>query len=422
MQLKQRIVLGALVVATSASALPAHADDRVEASTTWYQEGRKGNQGGLTVIHPQVSGSVDVGKHTTLGISYSADAVTGATASVYAVDAVSSATKFSDLRNQGGLSLGFFGPRSRFTLSGGVGSERDYLSLSVGADVAIELPGRNTTLALSYGRSFDSVCDRDNGNATPLERRALTKADVCAKQNGVFGKDTMGTTRWESLDIDTAQGTLTQNLTPTMNVQFALYGQILRGLQSNPYRRVRVGPNEPQEYIPNSRARASLSARVNRYLPKVNAALHLDARGYSDTWGVNSGMVEFAYSQYAGTSVLLRVRARFSQQTAATFFKDAFFYETESTAGAYFTGDRELSPVQNVLIGAKLTIVTVGEEKPVLGMFDKLEFNLKGDALRFRELAADDPSANPLGRDSQFLVGGGLIDAIVLQLGLTGNY
>ena len=422
MQLKQCIVVGALVVAASASAGPVHADDRVEASTTWYQEGRKGNQGGLTVIHPQVSGTVDVGKHTTLGILYSADAVTGATASVYAVDAVSSATKFYDFRNQGGLSLGFFGPRSRFTLSGGVGSERDYLSLSVGADVAIELPGRNTTLALSYGRSFDSVCDRDNGNATPLERRALTKADVCAKQIGVVGKDTMGTTRWASLDIDTAQATVTQNLSPTMNVQVALYGQVLRGLQSNPYRRVRVGPNEPQEYIPNSRARASLSARVNRYLPKVNAALHLDARGYSDTWGVNSGMVEFAYSQYAGTSVLLRVRARFSQQTAATFFKDAFFYETESTAGAYFTGDRELSPVQNVLIGAKLTIVTVGEEKPVLGMFDKLEFNLKGDALRFRELAADDPSANPLGRDNQFLVGGGLIDAVVLQLGLTGNY
>ncbi len=422
MQLKQLTVAGLLVVATAATPMLAAADDRVDASTTWYQESRKGNQGGLTVIHPQVSGSVDAGKHTTFGISYSADAVTGATASVYTVDAVSSATKFSDLRHQGGLSLGFFGPRSRFTLSGGVGSERDYLSLSVAADVSIDLPGRNTTLALSYGRSFDSVCDRDNGNATPLERRALTKAEVCAKTSGVFGKDTPGATRWQALDIDTAQGTLTQNLTPTMNVQFALYGQILRGLQSNPYRRVRVGPNEPQEYIPDSRARVSLSARVNRYLPKVNAALHLDTRAYSDTWGVNSGMVEFAYSQYAGTSILLRVRARFSQQTAATFFKDAFFYETESTAGAYFTGDRELSPVQNVLLGAKLTIITVGEDKPVLGMFDKLEFNLKGDALRFRELAADDPSANPLGRDTQFLVGGGLIDAIVLQLGLTGNY
>ncbi len=420
MQLKAFYTTCALV----AMGLPAlaAADDRVDASTTWYQEGRKGNQGGLTVIHPQVSGSVDAGKHTTLGISYSADAVTGATATVYATDAVSSATKFSDLRHQAGLNLGFFGPRSRLTIGGGLGFERDYLSLSINGDASVDLPGRNTTLALSYGHSFDSVCDRDNGNATPLERRALTKADVCAKRSGVLGKDTAGITRWTPLSIDTAQATLTQNLSPTTNVQFALYGQILRGLQSNPYRRVRIGPNEPQENIPDSRARVSLSARVNRFLPKLNAALHLDARAYSDTWGVNSGAVEFAYSQYAGSSILLRVRARFSQQTAATFFKDAFFYETESTAGAYFTGDHELSPVQNVLLGAKLTLITVGEDKPVIGLFNKLEFNLKGDALRFRELAADDPSANPVGRDAQFLMGGGIIDAVVLQLGLSGEY
>ena len=47
---------------------------------------------------------------------------------------------------------------------------------------------------------------------------------------------------WRDVRIDTAQTTLTQNLTPLMNLQASLWGQVLNGFQSNPYRRVRVGP------------------------------------------------------------------------------------------------------------------------------------------------------------------------------------
>jgi hypothetical protein len=411
-------LVGLVLLSTS----PAVAEDRLEATTTWYQEGRKGALGGLTVIHPQFTAGTDVGEHVSIGLGYSADAVTGATSTVYSVDAVSSATTFSDLRHAGNLALGFRGSRSRVTFNAALGTERDYLSMTFGGDASVDLPGRNTTLGLSYSHSFDDVCDRDHGDATPLQRKALTGALACAKQNGIFGKDSPGVTRWQSLGIDTAQATLTQNLTTKTNIQVSLFGQILRGLQSNPYRRVRIGPNEPQEFIPNARARVALTGRLNRFLPALNGAAHVDVRAYSDTWGVNSGAVELAYSQYGGSSLLLRIRARISQQTAATFFKDAFFYETESTAGSYFTGDRELAPVQNALIGAKLTVISVGEDSPVWGLFDKLQFNLKGDLMRFRELAADDPSANPMGRANQFLGGGSLVDAIVLQLGLIADY
>ena len=66
-----------------------------------------------------------------------------------------------------------------------------------------------------------------------------------------------------------------------------------------------------------------------------------------------------AYSQYIGNSLLVQASARASISRApAKFFKDAFFYETESTAGEYFTGDRELSPVRSALIGGKLTVIT----------------------------------------------------------------
>jgi hypothetical protein len=412
-------------------ATPAFADDKIDLTTTWYQENRQGGLGGLTVIHPQLDIGVDAGEHVTLDLGYAADAVTGATATVYAVDAVSSATTFSDLRHEGKLGLGFIGKQSTLGLSSSLGIERDYLSIAVGGTGAVDLPGKNTNLALSYTHSFDEVCDKANGELTLLERRALDGDDPCKKKSGVFGDDSyimdnqaLGlATTWRDLTIDTAQATLTQNLSPTTVLQVSLYGQILEGFQSNPYRRVRIGPNEPQEHMPDTRARWALSARLNRFLPKLRSAVHASARGYNDTWGISSGTLELGYSQYMGDSLLLRLRARAYQQTPATFFKDAFFYETESTAGEYFTGDRELAPVRNALIGGKLTMLSVAEDdKKVWGAFDKLQFNLKVDVLLLDEAAADDPEANTGGRDTQFLTSDQLFDAFTLQLGILLDY
>lgn len=400
----------------------AHADDRAEVSTTVFAEQRDGGQGGLLVLHPQADVGTDIGSHVTFDAGYAADAVSGATATTFQVDATTGATKFSDVRHQGNLALGFQGRRSRITFHGTLGTERDYLGREVGGDASIDLPGRNTTVAIAYSHSFDVVCDKDNADLMPLERRALTGMDPCKKSGLIIGKDTAGMTVWRDLTIDTVQATLTQNLSPTMNLQVAAFGQVLEGFQSNPYRRVRVGGNSPQEHIPDTRDRWSITARLNRYLPKLHAAVHASARFYDDTWRVAGGDLELAYSQYVGNSLLLHFRARAYQQSAAAFFKDAFFYETESTAGEYFTGDRELSPVRSALLGSKLTLITVGEDKPVWGLFDKLQLNLKGDLLFLFPVAADRPEDNPLGIDKQFLNGNGLIDAVVLQLGLLGNY
>jgi hypothetical protein len=407
----------ALVLATQV----AHAEDRAEVSTAVFQEQREGGQG-LTVVHPQVDVGTDIGRHVTFDVGYSADAVTGATATTYQVDAVSGATTFSDLRNEGRLALGFGGRRSRLTFTSTLGTERDYLTRQFGGNASVDLPGRNTTIAIGYSHSFDAVCDKENADLMPLERRALTGADPCAKKAGIVGQPTAGDTLWRELSIDTVQATLTQNLTPTMNLQFALYGQILEGFQSNPYRRVRVGPSSPQEHIPDTRDRWSITARLNRFMPKLRAAAHFNARFYNDTWGVTGGDLELAYSQYIGNSLLLKLRARGYAQSAANFFKDAFFYETESTAGEFFTGDRELSPVRSALVGAKLTLITIGEDKPVWGLFDKLQVNIKADVLSLMPVAADRAAENPAGIDTQFLNGSSFIDAVILQLGLLGNY
>jgi hypothetical protein len=417
-----RLQLALAAAACLAAPPAARADDRAEVSTSLFTEQRQGGKGGLTVIHPQADLGVDLGRFVTLDASYAADAVSGATSVIYQADAVSSATSFSDTRHEGTLGLGFHGKRSSIHFSATVGTERDYLSRQFGGTAAIDLPGRNTTVALAYSHSFDLVCDKDNGTASPEEAKALTGADPCDKSGGIFGKDRPGTTLWRGLSIDTAQVTLTQNLTPTMNLQVAGFGQILEGFQSNPYRRVRIGQNSPQEHIPSTRDRWSLSARLNRFLPSLHSAVHFDARFYDDTWRVIAGDVELGYSQYIGKSLLLRLHARVYQQSAAKFFKDAFYYQTQSTAGAYFTGDRELSPVRNATLGGKLTVISLGGDHPVWGLFDKLQVNVKADVVMLDVLPADNLANNPMGIDKQFIYGNSFIDAVILQLGLTGNY
>jgi hypothetical protein len=414
-----RVIALALALCAARTAL---ADDHAEVSTEIFEEKRSGDKGGLSVIHPAADVGQDLGSHVNIDLGYSADAVSGATSPVYQVDAVSNATKFHDLRQQGNLSLGFNGSRSHLTFTGEFGTERDYLSRAIGAVASIDLPGRNTTVSIAYSHSFDQVCDADNGDAMPLERRALVGSDPCLTTAGVEGKNDPGVTVWHRIAIDTAQATVTQNLSPTMNLQIAAYGQVLDGFLSNPYRRVLVGGSSPQENIPNERARWSLTARLNRYLPKLHSAVHFDARFYDDTWRVVAGNVELGYSQYIGDSLLLFFHARVYEQTAASFFKDAFFYQTEASAGQYYTGDRELSPVRSALVGAKLALFSVGGDHKVWHVFDKLQFDIKGDVLFLDQLPADTSQANPAGISTEFLYGNSFFDAVILQLSLLGNY
>ena len=418
--MRLQLGLAALVVVLGAGV--ARADDHAEAATSVFVEQRDGGKGGLTVVHPQADFGVDLGRFVSLDAGYSADAVTGATSSIYQVDAVTSATKFSDLRQEGTIDVGLHGKRSSLDVNASVGTERDYLSRQFGASGSIDLPGRNTTVALAYSHSSDLVCDKDNGTLTPQQAKALTGADPCKKKDLLLGQDLPGETIWKGLSIDTAQTTVTQNLSPTMNLQIAAFGQVLEGFQSNPYRRVKVGQNSPQEHIPDTRDRMSFSARLNRFLPKLNSAVHFDARFYDDTWGVVGGDFELGYSQYIGKSLILFLHARVYQQSAASFFKDAFYYETQSTAGEFFTGDRELGPLRNAMFGGKLTLITLGGDKPVWGLFDKLQVMAKADVLMLSVLAADSLANNPEGVDHQFIYGNNLIDAVILQLGITGNY
>ncbi len=400
-----RIVTVALLLVPAA----AWADDRVDTTVTWFQEGREGSQGGLTVIHPQFDVGLDAGKIVSINAGYDADIVTGATMSIYSVDAVSTATTFSDTRHSGHLSLGFRGRRSSLEVGFTHGRERDYRSYVATAGGSVDLPGKNTTFALTYSHNFDFVCDRNNGDATEYERQPLAGQDPCFAS----GESPTSPTVTKDIAIDTTQASITQNVSPTFVVQFGLHGQIVRGFQSNPYRRVRVAEFDAQESSPLVRSRGALFARGNLALPRLAGAIGFTLRGYSDTWGVSSLSVEADYNQYLGKHLLFRLRGRAYEQTGATFFKDAVDY-ANSASRRYFTGDRELAPLRTFLAGGRLSYIAVTEEgRPVWGLFDEVSVNLKADAIWSDVLTNTAPGGD---------VSGTFPEAFILQFGLLLRY
>jgi hypothetical protein len=392
---------------------PAVAEDRFDSTVTWFQE-RRADGESLTVIHPQVDVGVDVGNVLSLGAGYQADVVTGASPSIYAaprpgeVDAVSTASEFTETRHVALASLGLAGSRSSLSLAYRFGTERDYRSHAVTATGAVDLPGKNTSFGLSYTRSFDSVCNFDNGDAEPLARRPLSGQHAC------FTDDADARTVTLPVRVDTASATLTQVITPTLVLQLGIYGQIVRGFQANPYRRVRVFEIDAQESVPDVRDRGAVFLRLNVALPGIDAATSVFVRGYSDTWGITSGSVELAYHQYLGRRVLFRLRGRGYQQRGAVFFRDATEYALVGPAGRYFTGDREHAPLRTALAWGKLSYIVAGEGgAPVLGLFDELDVHLNAETLWTVPMTETAPGGD---------VSGPVPDAIIAELGLLLRY
>ena len=77
------------------------------------------------------------------------------------------------------------------------------------------------------------------------------------------------------------------------------------------------------------------------------------------------------------------VRGRYHRQSGAIFFRTAQDYRVLGPAGEYWTGDRELAPLTNYLVGAKVAFVKQPppESRSWLG---ELEIQARVDFLFYR--------------------------------------
>jgi hypothetical protein len=388
-----------LLLVTLAAALSARAHATgLEASsrlTMFLEPSTEKNNNGISVVHPQVDLNAVLGPSFKLAGGYEVDIVTGSTPRIFGprtttVDAVSSATKFSDTRHQGHLAIGYERPTSTLALGASYGQESDYKSFAITGTTSSDLMDHNFRLGLSYTHNFDSVCDANNSNIgdNPLSLRALTSSADC------FNSAATDTTT-RSLSIDTFQPSLSWTATPRLVLQLGSTIQILDGFQSNPYRSVLVGMQHrtPQERLPQFRQRYALYARLVYALPAVRGSVLVLGRIYDDSWAVQAGTGEILLNKYLSQYVILTARGRYHQQTGASFYRDGREYLLLGPNGRYWTGDRELSPMSNYLVGGKLSYLRRPEQERS-SWFVEMELTVKYELLLYQLESADAPNAD----------------------------
>lgn len=342
----------------------ASAQPRVEASSSYFREA--GGPLYMNVVTPRVDVSGVIRDKVILDARWDADVVSGASVAVVdapgvGVDGITSATRLADFRNQATGVVGFQGETTRFTGGYSYGRERDYYSHSFFLAGRTELYERNTVLELRYARGYDHVCNlRQPMNSSAVDRQRMPTSDGC-----YGGADRI----WVPLDIQTFQGSWTQNWTPIFNTQVALQAQLLDGFQSNPYRGVWLGRSAAQEHLPNDRARYSANVESRIYLRRTHSTLRVGLKLYRDTWDILAGSAELGWEQAVRERLRLRVLGRAYGQTSAAFYSDDYVLEPR---GQYFTGDRELSRMQTYVAGFRLDWTPIPGEQGASGRLENL--------------------------------------------------
>ena len=350
----------------------ASADSGVGVAATLFHE--EGGPLDMTVLTPSARAAVDFGDAVGVHAGWEADIVTGASVAVVDapsgdVDAITSATQLTDMRNafRGGLELR--GDLATVRADYQYAFENDYRSHSFSIGARTELFERNTAFDITYGRGFDSVCDLEQPRAQEaVDRKRLPSSDGCFSADDRTDHD---------ISLQTIQGAWTQAWTPLLATQLSTTLQLVNGFQSNPYRAVWIGRTAAQEHHPETRVRYALGLGVNYWLKPLSGAIQAFGRVYRDTWDVRSITAELAYEQSIAAGLRVRARGRWYSQTGAAFYSDDY---ARLPMGQYFTGDRELSPMQTITLGGKLTwSVPASEEGAVLGFMTTLDLYVKAD-------------------------------------------
>lgn len=370
----------ALVFAAGALAVPARAaDNPTEASArlTLFQEPSTQNRG-IKVVHPQVDASSPLGGGVGISAGWEADAVTGATPKVF-VDTVTAATGFTDFRQMAHGGLSYDRADAGVAASYAYGWEHDYRSHSLSVTTHDDLYDHNFTLALSYTHNWDSVCDANNTTAaSPLDLQALSSSQHCFMP----GMTDVVTHR---LNIDAVEPSLSWTMTPRLIVQGGGTIQILDGFQSNPYRQVAFGDQQrqPQEHEPTYRQRYALFGRAAYAFPQWRASAVFMGRLYQDSWAMQAVTGDVQVHKYLTEWMLLTLRGHYHLQSGASFYRDAHGYRVNGPAGQYWTGDRELSPMSNYLIGGRLAFLRRPRQERS-SWFAEMEADVKYEMLRYQ--------------------------------------
>lgn len=280
--------------------------------------------GGLTVDGPSVLVRKGYKDKVSVWANYYVDMITSAS-----IDVVSTASEYTEERDEKSIGLDYLHGKTFMGLSYTNSEEDDYSADSVRFGISQDFFGDLSTLGISYARGADTV--RRNGDPN-------------------FEEDT---------DRQTYRVDWSQVVTKNMLVSFNYEAVTDEGFLNNPYRQVRyLDANESRGYgyeleiYPRTRTSSAQAIRAMYFLP-YRAALKLEYRNYSDSWGIRASNGEIGYTHpIEEYDLTVELKYRYYQQTEADFYSDLF---PRSNAQNFIARDKELAAFQTHTIGAGIS-------------------------------------------------------------------
>ncbi len=318
-----------LALALALLALPAlaEADGTVSVRGVYYKERA------TRVMQPMLDGVFEVGERGLVTSHFLVDAITSASTSAGAADAVA----FTENRYEAGV--GYTHQLHDLRIGGDAkySTESDYKSLYAGLRGELELGQKNTVLGLGGGVGYDVISAGSGGGlAQPTiecERGKTEQVECSLTSLSVFASATQLVSR---------------NAIAGVSVDVAR----LDGYQSNPYRSAIAGDELISERHPTLRNRQAIAGVVRYFVPRTETALIGSYRYYRDNWKVHGHTPELRVIQQIGDVGDASFRYRYHTQDGAFFFRDRYT-DSEGVMG-FVSDDVKLSSTSTHTMEAKL--------------------------------------------------------------------
>jgi hypothetical protein len=286
------------------------AEDRADAMYHYY------DGGGTEVNGPALLVRKGIGEQVSVYGSYYADSVSGAS-----IDVVTTASPYKEKREELGVGVDFLRRNTTLSVSYSTSDERDYLSNSLGIEIAHEVFDGLSTVTFGYQVGRDEV-----GKVGTSFREDVNRYHYKLGWSQIFTRSFLMSLEYE--------------------------GILEAGFLSSPYRAARLQGLLVPEIYPGTRDSYSVALRGIKGLGsddgRLGSALHVGYRYFWDTWDVTAHTLDVSYRRHVGERWTLEPRYRYYKQSAASFYSDNFDANMN-----YMARDKELSTFDSHSLGIK---------------------------------------------------------------------
>jgi len=272
--------------------------------------------GGITIDGPSILARKTLGEQVSIWGNYYVDSITSAS-----IDVITTASQYTEERTEKGIGVDYLNDTTTLSMAYTNSVENDFVANSMHFTLSQDMFGDLTTVSLGYSRGWDVI--------TATGRAGFEKK--AKRQNFRLGVSQI----------------LTKNM--LMDLSFETISD--EGFLNNPYRQIwyinGAIYGRQFEVYPETRTSHALAIRALYYLP-YRAAIKGEYRVFSDSWGIQSNMMEVGYTHPLKNDWTVDFSYRTYSQSRADFYSDLFPY---IDAQNYLAVDKELSTFMSQSFG-----------------------------------------------------------------------